>query len=156
MINDAKRPRTQVSADQGQAQSLKLGTSWSFVSCECIFAYLSVRSRARKVRASADQGPKLGQRNIGQRPYACRPAHCHCYFLHSRGGPLQGAVPRWLDRSMTLLLSRHHCQHVEDAPGSDRYIWAHCSTKVFLVPKIAGRYLVVGRLSWADGKNEFA
>ena len=25
--------------------------------------------RARKVRASADQGPKLGQGNIGQRPY---------------------------------------------------------------------------------------
>eukprot|EP00439_Symbiodinium_sp_Y106_P029772 s7052_g3.t1 len=33
------------------------------------FANLSVCARACKVRASADQGPKLGQRNIGQRPH---------------------------------------------------------------------------------------
>ena len=158
MIHDAKRPRAQGTRKRGPRASARSEARnvLEFRLMRMHFACLSVRARARKVRASADQGPKLGQRNIGQRPYACRPAHCHCYFLHSRGGPLQGAVPRWLDRSMTLLLSRHHCQHVEDAPGSDRYIWAHCSTKVFLVPKIAGRYLVVGRLSWADGKNEFA
>ena len=65
--------------------------------------------------------------------------------------PLQGAVPRWLDRSMTLLLSSYmlwatgisNWQYVEDAPGSDCYTRAHCSTKIFLVPQMAGWYLVV-------------
>ena len=38
MINDAKRPRPQATRkrDQGEAQGLKLGTSSSFVSRECI------------------------------------------------------------------------------------------------------------------------
>ena len=70
MINDAKRPRPRkvcASADQGQAQGLKLGTSWSFVSFECTLHFV----RARKVRASADQGPKLGKGilDVGVQPH---------------------------------------------------------------------------------------
>ena len=71
MINDAKRPRAQGTRKRGPRASARseVRNVLEFRLMRMHFAYLSVRARARKVRASADQGPKLGQRNIGQRPY---------------------------------------------------------------------------------------
>ena len=70
MIHDAKRPRAQGTRKRGPRASARseVRNVLEFRLMRMHFAYLSVRARARKVRASADQGPKLGQRNIGQRP----------------------------------------------------------------------------------------
>ena len=67
MINVAKGRARKVhaSTDQGEAQGLKLGTSWSFVSCEGI---LHIRPRPQGPRKC---GPRAKTRTeeIGQHPY---------------------------------------------------------------------------------------
>ena len=68
MINDAKRPRAQVTRKRGPRASARSEARnvLEFRLMRMHFAYLLVRARSAQVRI---KGQKLGQRNIGQRPY---------------------------------------------------------------------------------------
>ena len=68
MINDAKRPRAQGTRKRGPRASAR-SEARNVLEFRLMRMHFCMFVRARKVRASADQGPKLGQRNIGQRPY---------------------------------------------------------------------------------------